>query len=369
VEQPKDSKIVFKQVEVHGDTLVGSDKDNNLFYKTQTSSDVKAGTVATLYDDVPNFDLYNFPSRGSTYKVVSGGWVLYSEPGYQGKAILHFADDCISNDPPTASEAAYKQWAAQFGSARPLRGLLYRTLLMTIEPLWDSAKLRFERERVEVFELQNDTYEAMVPAWSPTIPVPTSVSHSFTLTTKQVLTTICSTATSQNLPGTCIEGVTFSIPPRAPLAFPVTGLGPPVASGGRPGVLDDVFQGWSSTGCWRAPSPWCRKPRRPWRHTTRPGVVWCMDSTPSTRAKLPLVVPPKTKTQATVNVFKCTAKIPCKVHFKLGFLPAYPLGTEEWTDSAELVSVDRTALKVETVHQNLNLVRKISNQVSSSKSL
>ena len=34
------------QVEVCGDTLVGSDKDNNLFFKTHTSSDVKGD-----YDD------------------------------------------------------------------------------------------------------------------------------------------------------------------------------------------------------------------------------------------------------------------------------------------------------------------------------
>ena len=72
VEQPKETKIVFKQVlvtlvmfiifdsdveveamsfamksqvEVCGDTLVGSDKDNNLFFKTKTSSDVKGSFI------------------------------------------------------------------------------------------------------------------------------------------------------------------------------------------------------------------------------------------------------------------------------------------------------------------------------------
>ena len=33
--------MIITQVEVCGDTLVGSDKDNNLFFKTHTSSDVK----------------------------------------------------------------------------------------------------------------------------------------------------------------------------------------------------------------------------------------------------------------------------------------------------------------------------------------
>ena len=33
-------------MEVHGDTLVGSDKDNNLYYKLHTSTDVKGESVA-----------------------------------------------------------------------------------------------------------------------------------------------------------------------------------------------------------------------------------------------------------------------------------------------------------------------------------
>ena len=45
--------------------------------------------MSTLYEDTANFDLSNFPSRGSTYKVGSGGWLLYSEPNYQGKVVVH----------------------------------------------------------------------------------------------------------------------------------------------------------------------------------------------------------------------------------------------------------------------------------------
>ena len=41
VEQPKEGKIVFKQVEVEGDTIVTTDKDNNVFYKLRFSNDVK----------------------------------------------------------------------------------------------------------------------------------------------------------------------------------------------------------------------------------------------------------------------------------------------------------------------------------------
>ena len=52
---------------------------------------ISAGTATTLYGDTPHFDCSNFPSRGSSYHVNSGGWVVYSEPHYQGKIIIHFA--------------------------------------------------------------------------------------------------------------------------------------------------------------------------------------------------------------------------------------------------------------------------------------
>jgi len=42
-----------------------------------------------LFDDIRNFDNFNFPSRGSTYKIVSGGWILYSEPNFEGKVLVH----------------------------------------------------------------------------------------------------------------------------------------------------------------------------------------------------------------------------------------------------------------------------------------
>ena len=41
MEQHKDNKIVFKQIEVEGDTVVATDKDNNVFYKLKFSNDIK----------------------------------------------------------------------------------------------------------------------------------------------------------------------------------------------------------------------------------------------------------------------------------------------------------------------------------------
>ena len=50
----------------------------------------------TLYGDVPEFSMYKFPSRASTYKVISGGWALYSEPDFQGKIMYHFGSKILS---------------------------------------------------------------------------------------------------------------------------------------------------------------------------------------------------------------------------------------------------------------------------------
>ena len=41
VEQPKESKVVFKQIEVEGDMLVATDKDNNVYYKMGFNKDLK----------------------------------------------------------------------------------------------------------------------------------------------------------------------------------------------------------------------------------------------------------------------------------------------------------------------------------------
>jgi len=323
VEQPKDSKVVFKQLEVEGDLIVASDKDNNVYYKIGFNKDLKAGCSATLYNDSNNFDMSNFPSRGSSYKVTSGGWVLYSEPDYQGKMVVHLPGECISNDPVASGEAEYKPWSGPFGSVRPIRGLHYRTLICRIEPEWDKATLRFEREHVETLEHSNDTYETCAAPWPPTLALTTSVSHNFTL------------QQPQNVPGVDILGNCFSIPNPEPLQFQV-----------RAGA--DVFSGNEFHSLLSQPF-FFETETEASKHTEFKKVE-----------TLPRSVLAKTKTVVNVNIFKCTAKVPCKVLLKKGFQANYEVGTEEWTDRAELVSIDRSNIKVEITHQNLNMARKFS---------
>ena len=168
------------------------------------------GAVSTLYGDSQNFDFCNFPSRGSTYKIGSGGWVVYTEPNYQGRYVVHlpgiiklryfllntdWPGECLSNDPVAAGEADYRPWSGPFGSARPVRGLGYRTLICRVEPEWDKAGLRMEREQLESLEHSNETYDTCPAPWLPTREVTCSASHSFTL------------QQPQNVPG--IESATF----------------------------------------------------------------------------------------------------------------------------------------------------------------
>ena len=88
--------------------------------------------------------------------------------------------ECLSNDPVAAGEAEYRPWSGPFGSARPIRGLGYRTLICRVEPEWDKAVLRMERELQESLEHSNDTYDTCPAPWLPTREVTCSVSHSFT---------------------------------------------------------------------------------------------------------------------------------------------------------------------------------------------
>ena len=41
VEQPKENKTVFKQIEVEANTLMATDKDNNVFYKFGFNKELK----------------------------------------------------------------------------------------------------------------------------------------------------------------------------------------------------------------------------------------------------------------------------------------------------------------------------------------
>ena len=51
--------------------------------------------------------------------------------------------ECFSNDPPTKGNP-YKSWFATIGSARPIRGINFRTVVMRLEMDW--SQMRVEPE-------------------------------------------------------------------------------------------------------------------------------------------------------------------------------------------------------------------------------
>ena len=54
---------------------------------------------------------------------------------------LLFSDDLLSNDPPN-KENPYKSYFTQIGSARPIRGLNFRTPIVRIKMDWDDVEIR-----------------------------------------------------------------------------------------------------------------------------------------------------------------------------------------------------------------------------------
>ena len=57
---------------------------------------------------------------------------------------LAFSDELISNDPPN-KDNPFKSYFTQIGSARPIRGLNFRTPIMRIKMHWESVKISSEK--------------------------------------------------------------------------------------------------------------------------------------------------------------------------------------------------------------------------------
>ena len=107
IEQGKEEKIIFKQLECADDSIWAVDKDNKVFFKEYIMEDLNDHFHTTVFGDEDGFEMYNFPGcrsvkqfgatcfyiwlrsteKGTTSKVNSGGWALYSEPNFSGKVM------------------------------------------------------------------------------------------------------------------------------------------------------------------------------------------------------------------------------------------------------------------------------------------
>ncbi|XP_023339609.1 uncharacterized protein LOC111709903 [Eurytemora carolleeae] len=169
----------------------------------------------------------------------------------------------------------------------------------------------------------NDSFDLMNCTWDPVLEVPGSVEHKFVL--DQV----------QNLPGILAQGTGFHIPQCDPIEVPVVG-GPPVLTGPEfHSLLESEF-------IMTSPTESSKKMNK------------------TTIIHLPKFIQGKSKTKVRVYIYKCSVKVPCKIIFKIGFQSDFETGSEQWTDTAELESVDRSIVKVEIENVSTNMARKFS---------
>ncbi len=96
-----------------------------------------------MFGDEAEFSMYNFSDKATTSKVASGAWALYAEPNYQGKVTYQIGSDSISNDPPNKGNP-YKPWYSTIGSARPIRGTSFRTVVMRLQLDWTQMEVAVE---------------------------------------------------------------------------------------------------------------------------------------------------------------------------------------------------------------------------------
>ena len=61
IEQGKDEKIIFKQIESAVDSIWAVDKDNQVYFKEYIMDDLNYHFHTTVFGDEDGFEMYNFP--------------------------------------------------------------------------------------------------------------------------------------------------------------------------------------------------------------------------------------------------------------------------------------------------------------------
>ena len=97
MEQPKEGKVVFKQLEVEGDMLVATDKDNNVFYKIGYSKDLKGKQALKL--KFPKYQIFFLKSANN--ETVMPGFRLNRHSLKEAKITIKNIFLLDSHDSPT----------------------------------------------------------------------------------------------------------------------------------------------------------------------------------------------------------------------------------------------------------------------------
>ena len=195
--------------------------------------------------------------------------------------------ELLSNDPPT-KENPYKSFFTPIGSARPIRGLNYRTPILRIHMDWDSVKVDSEKEILFSKEVRNEADDYVDAPWCPTHEVETRFIHQFTLRNKQE-----------------IRGVEFTTSQIEPISIPIEN-GPDVQSG-------EEF-------LYQLTVPFTFKDETQALRIVRHTQVM----------KLPPLIPPRCTFKVDIVLYRGKFYCPFKADFKLGFGPNFDVGCEKW---------------------------------------
>jgi len=177
-----DKNIEWKMAAGRSHLLFGIDKEDSLLYRENAGiEDLVDGASVNLYDENANFKTFDIQEKPASYLVRNGGWVIYSNANLKGKSMFHFDGDCFSNDPANPKGPKLRAWQDPIGSLRPMRGLEYASIRVSIQLDWDKMTVEHKPETVESAEAKNNAFEYCVPEWSRMKPVTAMVSHVFSL--------------------------------------------------------------------------------------------------------------------------------------------------------------------------------------------
>lgn len=328
IEQDKEAKIIFKQFEFAKNSLWAVDKDNNVFYKQGIFDDLESNYAVRVFGDEPDFSMYNFAEKGTTAKVSSGGWALYSEPNYKGKVSYLFPNDSVGNDPPSKVNPM-KAWFAQIGSCRPIRGQNYRTPMMRINLDWAKKEVSSSEEILFSQDVTNESDDYLDAPWLPTFDLETCVTHQFEVYLMQYLSG-----------GSVIRGCEFTVNNTEPIEFEIGESGPNLFTG------DDFHQQLDTTFVFKDET----------KSTTQAKKTRII--------KLPPLVPPKCTFRAKIVMYRAKVKVPFEAEFKVGFSPKFEEGGESWHENGMYEGSDESNVKINLECIRMANTRKVSKMIN-----
>eukprot|EP00096_Caligus_rogercresseyi_P009950 TRINITY_DN3493_c0_g1_i2.p1 TRINITY_DN3493_c0_g1~~TRINITY_DN3493_c0_g1_i2.p1 ORF type:complete len:659 (-),score=140.46 TRINITY_DN3493_c0_g1_i2:136-2112(-) len=324
IEQEKESKIIFKHIECHIDSLWCVDTENHVWLKNQLREDMGKHNYIALNGDTPNFKAYSFPPKAASYKVNRGAWAIYSEANFEGKVMYQVNGEGFSND-PLQKVHPWKPWFQMAGSVRPVRGLNYRTLAIQATIDWDNAD-----NVISELHFKNESGEYVRTDWDLTSGVSLGSTHKISLEK--------SSDVPQEL---SMTGESFEISPIDPFEFPLDYPLPELTTSTEflqelhagPFVLDKDL------------------------HSSRSLIK-------TTTCNLPNLVPPHTNCTLRIIVYRNQVSAPVAAEVRPGFKRNFEYGTESWTINGTYTGVDETHLKIELDFENIPQPRKVSKMLS-----